>query len=76
MFYCNTPNLVYGRVVLAGETFNRFADFGLNCTKNAFGGRAPPEPAVGAKALPQAPGLMRRGEQKGKERVENKEGGN
>jgi len=31
MFNCDTPNLgsVYGRLVDVGETFNRFADFGL-----------------------------------------------
>jgi len=35
-----------------------------------------PNPLGELKRSPQAPGLMRRGEQKGKERVENKEGGN
>jgi len=31
-----------------GETFDRFADFlAVNCTKNAFGGRALPGPAGG-----------------------------
>ena len=29
MFYCNTPQGVYGRLVHVGETFDKFADFGL-----------------------------------------------
>ena len=56
MFYCNyTPNShsklreYIGRLVRVGETFNRFADFGLWIAQNACGG-----PAKGAIALPQS----------------------
>ena len=33
---------VYGRLVHVGETLNRF--WAVDCTKNAFGGRARPDP--------------------------------
>ena len=37
------------------ETFNKFAHFGCELHKNAFGGRAMPGPAGGAIALQQTP---------------------
>ena len=44
---------MYGRLAYVGKTFNRFADYGLRIAQNEFGGRAVPEPAGGAIALPR-----------------------
>jgi len=53
---CFVATLPTGRLVRVGETFNRFADFGLQIAQNAFGGRTLPGPAGGAAtALPQTP---------------------
>ena len=55
-FTCNYNSqlfMLYGRLVHVGETFNRFADFGLwSAQKNAFDGRVLSRPAGGAIALP------------------------
>ena len=47
--------MLHGRFVHVGKTLTDLQILGCELHQNAFGGRAPPGPAGGAIALPQAP---------------------
>jgi len=70
--------MLHGRLVRVGETFNRFADFALNCTKMRLAAGLHPGNSWGSYISPPYPSplaVIRGGEKgNGKERVGNREG--
>jgi len=54
-FRKKSHKMLHGRFVHAGKTLTDLQILGCELHQNAFGGRAPPEPAGGAIALPKTP---------------------